>query len=189
MKKVFFSLLCLTIGTTYVMAQENHAPVAKPNVMQASPGNAPVAAPAPAKPAPDPDAGIFKFKEETHDYGEVMEGPLAETDFEFKNVGKKPINITEAHGSCGCTVPQWPHEPIMPGKKGTIHVAYTTQGRQGMISKEVTINSDAQQSPMVLHIRGTVKPKPVDPNAAPAAAPAPQSPNLVPPPQSVPAHK
>jgi hypothetical protein len=62
-------------------------------------------------------------------------------------------------------VPKWPQEPVMPGKKGTIHVTYNTAGRPGPISKEVTINSNAQQSPMVLHIRGTVKPKPVDPTA------------------------
>ena len=177
MKKVIFSLLCLTIGTSYVKAQENHAPVASPktNAMPVAPAAQTPPPPAPVEKKVDPDAGSFKFKEETHDYGEVPEGPLAETDFEFKNVGKKPINITEAHGSCGCTVPQWPHEPIMPGKKGVIHVAYTTQGRQGAIMKDVTINSDAQESPKVLHIRGTVKPKPVDPNAAPAqpAAPAP----------------
>jgi len=167
MKKVLFSLLGLTIGTMTAMAQDNHAPVA------AQPAAAPAAQTAPAKPAPDPDAGIFKFKEETHDYGEVPEGPLAETDFEFKNVGKKPITITEAHGSCGCTVPKWPTEPILPGKKGVIHVAYTTQGRPGMIMKDVTINSNAQQSPIMLHIRGTVKPKPVDPNATPATPPVP----------------
>lgn len=165
MKKVIISLLCLSLVTCSAIAQDTHAPVSTQKGNTPPAPAAAAAAPA-AKPAPDPDAGIFKFKEETHDYGEVPEGPLAETDFEFKNVGKKPINITEAHGSCGCTVPSWPHEPIMPGKKGSIHVAYTTQGRQGMIMKDVTINSDAQQSPMVLHIRGTVKPKPVDPNAA-----------------------
>jgi len=174
MKKVFLTLLCLSAGVVAVNAQANNpvpptsasgaVPAPNPQVVQQQP---PAAAP-----APDPDAGEFKFKEETHDYGEVPEGPLAETDFEFKNVGKKPILITEAHGSCGCTVPSWPHEPILPGKKGVIHVAYTTQGRQGMIMKEVTINSNAKQSPMVLHIRGTVKPKPADPNATPAQAPA-----------------
>ncbi len=186
MKKVFITLFCLSLaGTVSVKAQE-HKPVATPPNTPASAthANAPANAPAPANAAPaaapqvDPDAGEFKFKEETHDYGEVPEGPLAETDFEFKNVGKKPIVITEAHGSCGCTVPKWPSEPIMPGKKGVIHVAYTTQGRQGMIMKDVTINSNAKQSPMVLHIRGTVKPKPVDPNApaaTPANAPAPQA--------------
>jgi hypothetical protein len=173
MKKVFFSLLCVSIGTLSAVAQDNHAVPVAPQAHGVAPQTA---QPTPvAKPAPDPDAGIFKFKEETHDYGEVPEGPLAETDFEFKNVGKKPISITEAHGSCGCTVPKWPTEPILPGKKGTIHVAYSTQGRQGMIMKEVTINSNAQQSSMVLHIRGTVKPKPVDPTAAAAPTPTPAS--------------
>jgi len=185
MKRVFLAILCLSIGTAAtVKAQDKKTPAPTPvNVNRPTPNsNAPVpvsaaTAPAPAAaPAPDPDAGEFKFKEETHDYGEVPEGPLAETDFEFKNTGKKPILISEAHGSCGCTVPKWPQEPILPGKKGVIHVAYTTQGRQGMIMKDVTINSNAKQSPMVLHIRGTVKPKPVDPNApapTPAVAPAP----------------
>jgi hypothetical protein len=152
MKRVFVSLFCLSLSGGAVFAQD-HKVISAPPAAQA--------------PAVDPDAGKFKFKEETHDYGEVPEGPLAETDFEFKNVGKKPIMINEAHGSCGCTVPQWPHEPIMPGKKAVIHVAYTTQGRQGPISKDVTINSNAQQSPMVLHIKGTVKPKPVDATATP----------------------
>jgi len=183
MKKVFLTLSCLTIGIATIQAQDNKRPVTNAATNSTSAAQQPTPPPpAPvAAPAPDPNAGEFKFKEDTHDFGEVPEGPLAETDFEFKNTGKKPINITEAHGSCGCTVPSWPHEPIMPGKKGMIHVAYTTQGRQGMIMKDVTINSDAKQSPMVLHIRGTVKPKPVDPNAAtptpaanaPVAAPAP----------------
>ena len=146
----------------------------KAQVQTAAPAPVQAAAPAPPAPPPppapkpiSPNAGKFKFKEETHDYGEVMEGPLAETDFEFKNEGKEPIVISEAHGSCGCTVPKWPQEPILPGKKGVIHVAYTTQGRQGPINKDVTINSNAVQQPMVLHIRGTVKPKPAE--ATPAA--------------------
>jgi hypothetical protein len=185
MKKVFLTLMCLSAGVLVVNAQDNKRPAhavatqTAPAPANAAPASQPIAAAVPqAAPAPDPDAGEFKFKEETHDYGEVPEGPLAETDFEFKNVGKKPINITDAHGSCGCTVPKWPTEPILPGKKGVIHVSYTTQGRQGPISKEVTINSNAKQAPMVLHIRGTVKPKPVDPNAkpAPANAPAPAAP-------------
>ncbi|MES2701078.1 MAG: DUF1573 domain-containing protein [Bacteroidota bacterium] len=160
MKKVTITLFCLALGTA-AFAQNKQPQQAPP----------PPPPPAAAAKAIDPDAGKFKFKEETHDYGEVMEGPIAECDFEFKNTGKKPIVINEAHGSCGCTVPKWPQEPIMPGKKGIIHVAYTTQGRQGPISKDITINSNAQQSPMVLHIKGNVKPKPVDANA-PVTAPA-----------------
>lgn len=163
MKKVFITLLCLSISAAAANAQDK----------KAAPAPAPTPAPAaaPQAPAVDPDAGEFKFKEETHDYGEVPEGPLAEYDFEFKNTGKKPIVINEAHGSCGCTVPSWPHEPILPKQKGVIHVAYTTNGRPGPIMKDVTINSNAKQQPMVLHIRGTVKPKPKDPTPAPATPP------------------
>jgi hypothetical protein len=160
MKKILLSFACLATFAA-AKAQDKPAQVAIQPVNQAAPA---------AAPAPDPEAGVFKFKEETHDYGEVPEGPMAETDFEFKNVGKKPIVINEAHGSCGCTVPKWPNEPILPGKKGTIHVTYNTSGRQGPIDKAITITSNAQQTPMILHIKGYVKPKPAE--AAPAATPA-----------------
>lgn len=165
MKKVFITFLCLSFSAAVATAQDLKpgAPLPAPTPTTVTPAPPP---PPPAK--VNPDAGKFKFTEETHDFGEVPEGPLAEYDFEFKNVGKEPIIIQEAHGSCGCTVPKWPQEPILPGKKGVIHVAYTSAGRPGPINKDVTINSNAQQSPMVLHIRGNVKPKPAE--AAPADA-------------------
>ncbi len=149
MKRVIMSVLCLAVSMAAVKAQDHKAPIV----------NAPTAQQAPQTEAVDPNAGVFKFKEETHNYGTVPEGPKAECDFEFTNTGKKPISISNAAGSCGCTVPQWPHEPIMPGKKGVIHVSYNTEGRSGRISKTVTISSDAQQKTMVLSITGDVTPK------------------------------
>ncbi len=142
MKKTIITLLCLTVCGVAAHAQVSN-----------SSGSATIA------PVTDPDAGRFEFKEDSHNFGEVPEGPLAECDFVFKNVGKKPIVITEAHGTCGCTSPAWPHQPIKPGDEGLIHVKYTTKGRKGEITKEIIITSNAQQSPMVLHIRGWVKPK------------------------------
>lgn len=143
MKKVFIAILCLGVSS-FVHAQEQ------------KPASQPAPAPAVA-PQPDPNAGKFKFEEESHDFGEVPEGPQAEFDFEFRNVGKSPIIISEAHGSCGCTVPKWPSEPILPKQKGKIHVTYNTQGRVGPINKDVFITSNAQQNPMKLHITGSVK--------------------------------
>ena len=105
-------------------------------------------------------AGKLAFVSETHDFGEVPEGPTPEYDFEFTNTGKEPIVISKAQGSCGCTVPDWPKEPILPGKKGKIHVSYNTIGRPGPIQKDVYVTSNAQQSMMVLHIKGTVKARP-----------------------------
>lgn len=175
MKKVFVTLLCLSLSTAALRAQEQKPTPVGGSTTGTAP--VPVAAPpqgAPTTPPVDPNAGKFKFEEETHDFGTVPEGPLAEYDFEFKNVGKSPIIISDAHGSCGCTVPTWPHDPILPKHTAKIHVAYTTNGRQGMINKDVIINSNAQQSPMRLHITGTVTPKPAEPVPAPAppAAPA-----------------
>jgi hypothetical protein len=169
MKKLILSVFCLSLYVVSVQAQDNKAAQGpKPTTGNAATGQQ---VPAATTPAVDEDAGKFKFKEETHDYGEVPEGPLAETDFEFKNVGKKPIIISEAHGSCGCTVPTFPHDPILPKHKGTIHVTYNTNGRVGMISKDVIITSNAQQNPMKLHITGTVKAKPAE--TKPVQAPPP----------------
>ena len=148
---MMFTLCCFSLMT--IAARAQNAAAEKPQTL---------ALPAPTTPPVNEKAGKFKFEEETHDFGTVPEGPLAECDFEFKNVGKEPITITDAHGSCGCTVPTWPHEPIMPKHSAKIHVAYTTNGRQGMINKDVIINSNAQQNPMRLHITGNVTPKPAE---------------------------
>ena len=144
MKKVMIPLLCLVLsGITVTHAQE---------AMQNNTTGK----------AATTDAGVFKFKELVHDYGEVPEGPLAEYDFVFKNKGKKPIIISNAVGSCGCTTAGWPHEPILPGKKGKIHVMYNTDHRPGTINKQVTVTSNASEPSIVLSIKGTVNAKPVD---------------------------
>jgi hypothetical protein len=179
MKKVFITLFCLSISAAAVNAQTaaGSAPAGSATgtapISAGNPAAQPQTVAAPTTPPVDPKAGKFKFEEETHDFGTVPEGPLAEYDFKFKNVGKSPIVITDAHGSCGCTVPTWPHEPIMPKKSAVIHVAYTTNGRQGMISKDVIINSNAQQNPMRLHIGGTVTPKPAEATPPPPPPPPP----------------
>lgn len=165
MKKVIIALLCLGMGVPRVKAQEKKAAPA-PVAGQAAPQG--------ETKQPDPKAGKFKFEEQIHDFGEVMEGPPAEYDFEFKNVGKSPIIITEAHGSCGCTVPKWPQEPILPKRKGVIHVTYNTAGRVGPINKDVFITSNAEPNLMRIRITGTVKAKPEEkpkPETPPPATP------------------
>lgn len=174
MKKVTITLFCLAISMASVKAQNNKQAPAAPQPPKES-AVAPAPPQAPVTPPVNPNAGKFKFEEETHDFGTVAEGPLAECDFVFKNVGKEPITITDAHGSCGCTVPTWPREPILPKQSAKIHVAYTTNGRPGMISKDVTINSNAQQNPIRLHITGTVTPKPAEPTPPPAPVAAPKN--------------
>jgi hypothetical protein len=132
---------------------------------------APAATPAPQQAAKDnKNAPKFQFKDETHDFGKIKEGPVAEYVFEFKNVGKEPLIIQSASASCGCTTPEWPKEPILPGKKSKIVVHYNTQGRVGPFTKDIYIVSNAvsDKERYELHIKGTVEAA----NPAPAATPA-----------------
>jgi hypothetical protein len=102
----------------------------------------------------------IEFTKETHDYGTVKYGADGTCTFEFKNTGNEPLIISNAKGSCGCTVPEWPKEPIAPGAKGSIKVKYDTK-RPGAINKSVTITSNAVNEPTkVIRIKGNVLPAP-----------------------------
>lgn len=106
------------------------------------------------------DGAKIDFKKDTHDYGEVKYGADGTCTFEFKNTGTAPLIISNAKGSCGCTVPEWTKEPILPGKTGVITVKYDTK-RPGAINKSVTITSNAVNEPTkVLRIKGNVGAKP-----------------------------
>ena len=101
----------------------------------------------------------FSFTEETHDFGEIEEGTVAKHDFTFKNTGDAPLIITNAQGSCGCTVPEWPREPIAPGEEGKIHVEFNSEGRAGNQQKEVKLQANTEPNTFVLKITAQVKPK------------------------------
>jgi hypothetical protein len=104
----------------------------------------------------------ISFTKETHDYGTIKNGADGSCTFEFKNTGNAPLIISNAKGSCGCTVPTWPHEPIAPGAKGSIVVKYDTK-RAGAINKSVTITSNAVNEPnQIIRIKGNVLPAPED---------------------------
>lgn len=146
MKKIILSLAILASISFIATAQE----VKKP---------ADAAAAAPV--APNPNAAEIKFETDVHDYGSIKKGADGSCEFKFKNVGKEPLIISNAQGSCGCTVPTWPKEPIKPGESSVIKVHYDTN-RVGTISKSVTITSNAKTSTMVLRIKGTVEAAPVE---------------------------
>jgi hypothetical protein len=121
-------------------------------------------------PSINPNAPKFKFATETLDYGNIPYDADGNREFKFTNTGKEPLIITDAKGSCGCTTPKWPKEPIMPGATGVIQVHYDTK-RPGSFTKTVTLTSNADTSSKVLTIKGVVGPKPVE--EVPAAVPAP----------------
>lgn len=98
------------------------------------------------------------FRDLTHDFGTVPEGPDATFEFVFTNTGKEPIIIEKAQPSCGCTVPSFPKEPIAPGAKATINVAYHSKGRPGAFTKNITVVSNAGTK--MLTIKGNVEKAP-----------------------------
>ena len=99
----------------------------------------------------------ISFDKSTHDYGQIEQHANGECVFVFTNTGNQALKITNAKGSCGCTVPQWPREEIAAGASGEIKVKYDTK-RIGMINKSVTIQSNATNSPTkIIRIKGQVK--------------------------------
>lgn len=105
---------------------------------------------------PKVDGAGMVYVTETIDYGTIAHNSDGKREFVFTNNGNKPLIITNATGSCGCTVPTFPKEPIAPGAKAVIGVKYATD-RIGDFSKTVTITSNAAGTPSkVLTIKGKV---------------------------------
>lgn len=135
----------------------------------------PAAAPAPAPaavavPMVNKDTGtpVMQLDYDDMDYGTIGQGDEPLRVFTFTNTGDAPLQITNAKGSCGCTVPTYPKEPINPGEKAKIEVRYDTN-RIGPFQKTVTLTTNEPEavSTHILKIHGTVNAKPADP-AAPA---------------------
>jgi hypothetical protein len=106
-----------------------------------------------AKPA---SSAEITFERELYDYGTIDYASDGSYAFKFTNTGKEPLVITNATGSCGCTVPKWPKEPILKGQSSYINVTYDTK-RPGPFTKTVTITSNATSASKVITIKGVVR--------------------------------
>ncbi|HBG69440.1 MAG: hypothetical protein A2W93_15310 [Bacteroidetes bacterium GWF2_43_63] len=125
MKRIIFSLLMMALPFAFVAAQ---------NV------------------ATGP---VISFEKLTHDFGSISKGTPISYDFVFTNTGKQPLLLSEPRSSCGCTVPSYPKEPIMPGQKKSIKITFDAE-KEGDFSKQVNILSNAENSPVVIVIKGKV---------------------------------
>lgn len=99
----------------------------------------------------------FQFTEEFHDFGKIIQGEKVSYSFKFKNVGKSDLVITDAHGSCGCTIADYPKTPIPANGEGTIDVTFNTEGKKGFQSKTVTLIANTQPNTKVLTIKAMVQ--------------------------------
>ncbi len=152
MKKSVISLAMIMFVAFSVNAQvssSNHAPSAKPPVKKEH-KQQPVSVKNTSPNAPD-----IKFEKTVHDYGTIQQHADGKCEFKFTNEGKEPLILSNVRSSCGCTVPTWPREPILPGQSGVIKVKYDTK-RVGTINKSIYVNSNAKVSPVTLKIKGKI---------------------------------
>lgn len=96
------------------------------------------------------------FAETSHDFGAINQDSKHTKVFEFKNTGDKPLLIETARGSCGCTVPNYPKQPIPPGETGEIEVVYSPGKQKGKQNKSVTIIANTEPRTTVLQIAADV---------------------------------
>lgn len=96
------------------------------------------------------------YAEEVFDFGTITEGEKVTHVFNFTNTGDADLVIVSAKGSCGCTVPEWPKEPIAPGEEGKISVVFNSEGKKGMQNKRVSIVANTEPSTTAVTLKGEV---------------------------------
>ena len=90
------------------------------------------------------------------DFGGINQGDVVVHAFKFTNSGSDPLIITNAKGSCGCTVPEWPRAPVAPGESGVIDVKFNSKGKKGKQNKRVTLTTNMVPSQQILTVKGQV---------------------------------
>lgn len=163
MKKLFF------LSFIVVLAYNANAQVeVKPNdKIQKAKDTAPqmqvdASVPVTDAPAAIPTKAVLTFEDGGYDtkcdYGTIDYNGEPLRVVKFKNTGTEPLIIKNARGSCGCTVPNWPKEPILPGESGQIEIRYATN-RVGPINKKVTVTTNEEKE-HVISVLGSVNPEP-----------------------------
>ncbi|MEZ4983043.1 MAG: DUF1573 domain-containing protein [Saprospiraceae bacterium] len=92
------------------------------------------------------------------EFGTVDEGEIVTYTFKFTNTGNEPLIISNAKGSCGCTVPKWPREPIAPGGEGEVAVEFNSKGKKGARTQKVTLTANTNPPQSFLTLKGNVTP-------------------------------
>jgi hypothetical protein len=112
----------------------------------------------PTQPAvPAGPTTTMTFAETTYDFGTVTEGEMVTHTYNFTNTGDEPLILSDAKGSCGCTVPRWPREPIAPGQSAEITVEFNSKAKKGKRNQKVTITANTNPPQTFIYLTGTVE--------------------------------
>lgn len=96
------------------------------------------------------------FDNDEFEFGMIEQGEKVQHIFRFTNTGNRPLVISNATGSCGCTVPNWPKAPIGPGETGAIVAEFNSKGKMGMQNKTITITANTNPPQTILRIKGEI---------------------------------
>jgi hypothetical protein len=99
---------------------------------------------------------VMTFKDTLHDFGTIHEDEVVLYEFAFSNTGKSPLIISSAAGSCGCTIPDYPHDPLAPGQSAVIKVSFNSAGKSGHQEKTVAIHTNSLRGIQMLYIKADV---------------------------------
>ena len=163
MKKILLVLAAaITIASCKEADKTSEATTTTSTAPPAEAANpAPSATAAPQQPTVDP-ATLTKVEwldGMDKDFGKIVEGKNLEVSFRFKNVGDKPLVISNVTASCGCTVPETPKKPYQPGETGVIKASFNSAGKSGSQSKQVNVFANLEPAMTTLNFRVEVKPK------------------------------
>lgn len=115
-----------------------------------------VSSTASSKPAEPGSLPVLSFNELTYDFGKITQGEKVSHAFGFKNTGGTALVISSAQGSCGCTVPQFPREPIAPGAGGKIDVTFNSEGKAGKVEKTITVVTNCEPNTLVISVKAEI---------------------------------
>jgi hypothetical protein len=113
------------------------------------------------KPAPPADGKypVMTFENTEHDFGKINAGDKVTYNFKFKNTGEADLIIANAKGSCGCTVPEYPKEPLKPGEEAEIKVSFNSAGKHGSQTKSVILDTNTEKGTEHIYIQASINDK------------------------------
>jgi Protein of unknown function (DUF1573) len=100
---------------------------------------------------------VMTFETTYHNFGKIEQGEVVKYDFKFKNTGDAMLIITSVNSTCGCTIPSFPTDPVMPGNSGVISVEFNSRGKSNIQKKPITIMANTNPRETVLHIETYVE--------------------------------
>ena len=100
----------------------------------------------------------MSFAETEFDFGTITEGEKVSHTYKFTNTGEEPLILSNAKGSCGCTVPVWPREPIAPGESAEVTVEFNSTNKRGQKNQKVTITANTNPPQTFIYLKGEVLP-------------------------------